>query len=233
MFARYCCSILLALPLSAQSPNADRSTAMSYAFEGNCAKTIEYEQKVIDYWVARETAEPGNAFYQEGEMADEAARVCIDIGDLDAAEKWYRKGFELGTKEPGIAPDRKALWDFRLEHAEARLAARRGNKADAEKHVAAAQAAIERMTASKRQQEAFVPYLTGYVAFYLGDYNKALADFRLANQNDPFIQCLIGQTYENLGQKDQALDFYRKAASSTAHNPPAAYAVPFSRNKLR
>ncbi|HVW83110.1 MAG TPA: hypothetical protein VHB50_00435, partial [Bryobacteraceae bacterium] len=86
--------------------NAERSMAMSWGFEGNCAKTGEYEQKVIDHWVTREPADPGNAFYQEGEMADEAARVCIDAGELDAAAQWYRKGHDLGLKEPGISADR-------------------------------------------------------------------------------------------------------------------------------
>lgn len=62
--------------------------AMSYAFEGNCGKTGEYEQMVIDYWVTQEKGEPKNAFYQQGEMANEAARVCIDAGDVDAAERW-------------------------------------------------------------------------------------------------------------------------------------------------
>ena len=27
-----------------------------------------------------------------------------------------------------------------------------------------------------------------------------------ANQNDPFIQCMIGQTYEKLGDRDKALE---------------------------
>jgi hypothetical protein len=67
--------------------DAKRAQAMNFAFEGNCSKTIEYEQKVIAYWVTREQAEPANAFYQEGEMADEASRVCIDYGDLDAAAR--------------------------------------------------------------------------------------------------------------------------------------------------
>lgn len=135
---------------SASSPRAkaeaERAMAMSWAFEGDCKKTGEYEQKVIDYWTAQEQANPSNAFYQEGEMADEAARVCIDAGDLDAAQQWYRKGRDLGFKEPGISADRKALWDFRWEHAQARIAARRGNRAEAEKHVAAAKAALDRMT---------------------------------------------------------------------------------------
>lgn len=219
-------------PTPAAKANAERAMAMSWAFEGNCKKTAEYEGKVIDYWKTRESEDPHNAFYQQGEMADEAARACIDAGDLDTAYEWYKKGHELGLKEPDISADRKALWNYRLEHAQARIAARRGQKAEAEKHVAAAKAALERMTELRRQQEAFFPYLTGYVAYYLGDYKKALADLQNANQNDPFIQCLIGQTYEKLGDREKAMEYYKKASLTTAHNPPAAYARPFARKKL-
>jgi hypothetical protein len=35
-------------------------------------------------------------FFQQGEIADEAARVCIDSGDLDAAQKWYKIGHDTG-----------------------------------------------------------------------------------------------------------------------------------------
>jgi len=211
---------------------AQRDMAMSWAFEGNCAKTAEYEEMVIDYWVTREKEEPGNAYYQEGEMADEAARVCIDAGDLDAAFQWYAKGHDLGLKQPEIPADRRALWEYRWEHAQARIAARRGNKAEAEKHVAAAKAALENMTESRQQQQGFLPYLTGYVAFYLGNYKAALDDLQKANQNDAFIQCLMGQTYEKLGDQAKALEYYRVAATVRSHNPPAAYARLFTRKKL-
>jgi tetratricopeptide (TPR) repeat protein len=83
------------------------------------------------------------------------------------------------------------------------------------------------------QQAVFFPYLTGYVAFYAGDYKTALDDLQKANQNDPFIQCLIGQTYEKLGDKEKAMDYYRKAAATTAHNPPAAFGRPFATKKLK
>lgn len=212
--------------------NAQRSMAMSYAFTGDCGNTVKYERMVIDYWKTQETAQPGNAFYQEGEMADEAARVCIDSGDLDAAAEWYLKGYDSGIREPGISPDRKTLWEFRLEHAKARIAARRGNKAEAGKHVAAARAALDRMTGLKAQQSSFMPYLTGYVAYYTGDYQKALADLQNASQNDPFIQCLLGMTYEKLGEREKATECYRKAAATRAHNPPAAFAKPFASKKL-
>ena len=127
---------------------------------------------------------------------------------------------------------RKLLWEFRLEHALARIAARHGNKAEAQQHVAAAAVALDRMTELHAQQAGFLPYLTGYVALYTGDYKKALDDLQKANQSDPFIQCLLGMTYEKLGEKDKALECYRKAAATRAHNPPAAFAKPFATKKL-
>jgi tetratricopeptide (TPR) repeat protein len=203
---------------------AQRAMAMSYAFEGNCKKTIEYEKKVMQYGV-----EVKNVF-QQGEIADEAARVCIDSGDLDAALKWYETGHDKGLEEPDIKPARVDLWNFRWEHAQARIAARRGNQQEAGEHLTAAKAILDK--GGNPEQAPFFPYLKGYVAFYAGDYKSALEELLKANQNDPFIQCLTAQTYEKLGDKDKALELYRKASTATAHNPPAAYAVPFSKKKL-
>jgi tetratricopeptide (TPR) repeat protein len=203
---------------------AQRAMAMSYAFEGNCKKTVEYEEKVTQY-----DGDVKN-FFQQGEMADEAARVCIDSGDLDAAYKWYQTGHNMGLRESDVKPARVDLWNFRWEHAQARIAARRGNQQEAQRHVAAARAILDK--GSNPEQEPFFPYLKGYVAYYAGDYKLALEEFLKANQNDPFIQCLTAQAYEKLGDKDQALEFYRKASSATSHNPPAAYAVPFSKKRV-
>ncbi len=217
-------------PDPARKAQAQRVMAMSYAFDGDCRNTARYEQMVFDYWVTVKD------YYQQGEMADEAARVCIDAGDLGTAEKYYRIGHDAGLQQPDMPPGRKELWDFRLEHALARLAARGGNKAEAQKHVAAAKAALDRMETRDAnlasQQRSFFPYLTGYVAYYTGDYRTALQDFQQANQNDAFIQCLIGMTYEKLGDKANAMEAYRKASQTTAHNPPGAFARPFARKKL-
>jgi tetratricopeptide (TPR) repeat protein len=203
---------------------AQRAMAMSYAFEGSCKKTLEYEQHVFDFYGSVKN------FFQQGEIADEAARVCIDSGDLDAAQKWYKIGHDAGMKEPDIKPARQDLWSFRWEHAQARIAARRGDQADAQKHVAAAQAILDKGTIP--EQANFLPYLKGYVAFFVGGYKAALEELGKANQNDPFIQCMTGETYEKLGDKDKAMEFYRKASTASSHNPPAAYAVPFARKKL-
>ncbi len=214
---------------------ARRDLANSYGFAGDCRNASKQMLLVVNYWKTREKDEPQNAFYQEGEMANEAARYCIDAGDLNESERLYKLGHDLGVKEPD-SPARQALWTFRTEHALARIAARRGNKAEAQKHVAAARAALDQIKAADpslgQQQETFWPYLTGYVALYTGDYKAALEDLQKANQSDPFIQCLIGMTYEKMGQKEKAMDYYRKASTTTSHNPPGGFARRITREKL-
>jgi len=206
-----------------------RSIAMSYAFDGDCANTVKYEQMVIAYWKTQEEADPQNAFYQQGEMADEAARVCIDAGDLDAAEHWYREGHRMGLLEPEPRTHPKSLWDYRLAHALARIAARRGDAAEAKRQVAAARQALDSDPEMAQQQERFFPYLTGYVALFTGDLQSARAELERAvsmrgNENDPFMNTLLAMTYERLGMGDQAKELYQKAFDlARAHNPPAAY----------
>lgn len=224
-----------AAPDAAAKAAAQRRVAISYGFEGDCRNTVKYEQMVMAYWVTREQAEPQTAFYQQGEMANEAARVCIDSGDLENAATWYRKGAELGLKEPGNQTHPKSLWNFRLAHGLARIAARRGNKAEAQKHEAAARAELDGDPKMAEAQARYLPYLTGYVALYTGDHKLALDELQKAvaiQPTDPFLQCLLGMTYEKLGEKEKAMECYRKASATTGHNPPAAFAKPFTRKKL-
>ena len=199
----------------AAKAQAQRALAMSFAFMGDCNNTIRNEQFVIDYWVTREAAEPQNAFYQEGEVANEAARVCIDNGNLDIAEQWYRKGTELGLKEPAPKTHPASLWAFRLAHALARLAARRGNEGEAARQVAAARRALDGDSAMAAQQERFFPYLTGYVALYTNDFTRAEQDLARAiatagSQGDPFLLWLLATTYAREGRAADANATYRK-----------------------
>lgn len=209
-----------------QRANVWRNIAMSYGFDNDCAGATKYLKMTIEVEKAA-----GDA-YQQGERANEAARICIEAGNFNEAEQLYRLGTQLGLTEKDISPARTALWNYRLEHALARIAIRRGNKAEADKHVAAARALLDGNAEMAKDQEIFFPYLTGYVALWGGNYDKALADLAKANTNDPFIQCLMGMAYEKKGDATKAREMFAKAASTTSHNPPAAFARPFATAKL-
>jgi tetratricopeptide (TPR) repeat protein len=222
----------------AAKARAERGMAISYAFDGDCAGTVKYETLVISYWGTRETAEPQTAFYEEGEIADEAARVCLEANDLTAAESWYRKGYERGVSEPAPATHPRSLWEYRLAHALARIAARRGDSTEARRQIAAARRALDGDSAMAATQERFFPYLVGYVAFYL--HNVPVADSELAralathgNERDPFLHCLLAMTYELEGRAAEAKTMYQTAYDlATGHNPSAAYVRPLARKKL-
>ncbi len=215
---------IAAAPTPQARAQALRSMAMSYTFESNCKGATPYESQLYELYLT------AGDYYNAGEIADELARICIESGDLDTAETWYRTGYAAGLQEPNIKPARKDLWDFRWEHALARLAARRGDKDGAQKHVALAKAALDKGTNPDQAQ--FLPYLTGYVAFYTGDYKSALADLLKGNQNDPFILSLIAQTDEKLGNQAEATATYRKVLAITSHNPTNAFARPLAKKKL-
>lgn len=225
-------------PDPAAKAAVQRRMAVSHAFEGHCPEVVRYEEMVIDYWKTREKDEPQNAFYQEGEMANEAARLCIDAGDITTAERMYKRGSELGNREPEPRTHPKSLWDFRLAHALARIAARKGDKAEAERQVAAARKALDSDPAMAANQERFFPYLTGYVALYTNDLATAQAELTKAlsmqgNSNDPFMNALMGMVHEKLGHAAVAKEWYQKAYDlATQHNPPSAFARPFARRKL-
>lgn len=230
--------LIASAPDPAQKAAAQRALAISYAFDGDCANAAKLEEQVIAYWVTRESAEPQNAFYQQGEMANEAARVCIDSGDLASAEKYYRRGAELGLREPAPKTHPKSLWDFRLTHALARLAARRGDKSTAARYIADARKILDSDSSMAAAQERFFPYLQGYVALYTGDLTGADAAFAKTlatkgNENDAFFNYLAGETQELLGNQAKAKVYYQKAYDlATGHNPPGAFVRPHARKKL-
>ena len=223
-------------PTPADRAAAQRRMALSYAYDGDCARAIEYEERVIAYWVTRREAEPQNAHYQEGEMANEAARICIDAGALDEAERMYRRGSELGNREPEPRTHPKSLWDYRLAHALARLAARRGNAEEAQRHVAEARRILDSDPKMAEDQEQYYPYLVGYVALYTNDLATAEAELTKATAalpNDPFQVVLLGMTFEKKGDQAKARELYEKAfGMATGSNPPNVYSRAFTRRKL-
>ena len=211
-------------PSNTEKDRATRAMAMSYAFERNCEGAAKYAGPLYERNLST------GAFFDAGEVANELARVCLESSSLDQAATWYKRGYDAGLKELDLKPARRDLWEFRWEHAQARLAARRGQADEARRHVAAAKAVLDKGT--NPEQAPFFPYLAGYVAFYTGDLRTAIAELEKANQNDPFIVCLLAQAYEKQGDKAKADELYRKVLTSNGHSPTNAYARPLAKQKL-
>jgi Flp pilus assembly protein TadD len=212
-------------PAHENKARAQRAIAISYGFEQDCAGATKYEEPLYRQYLEAKD------FYNAGEVANELARLCFDAGKLDEASRWYHNGYEAGLKEPGIKADRTDLWNYRWEHAQARIAARRGDIAEAQKHVEAAKALLDKGNMPAQQKEYF-PYLAGFVALHAGQNDAALAQLQQGNQNDPYVLGLIAQTYEKMGKPDQATEYYRKVMAATIHNPTAAGSRPLARKKL-
>lgn len=210
---------------------AHRRMAMSYGFTADCAGAVRYHSLVIDYWRTREVEDPQNAHYQQGEMANEAARVCLDAGDLAEAERLYRLGDALGTREPEPRTHPRSLWAYRTAHALGRIAARRGDAEGAARHVADARRILDGDAAMAADQERWYPALQGYVAYYLGDLAGAERALTTAlgmrgNERDAFLHGLMAMTHDRMSHPEVAREWWAKAyaLAEGGHNPPSAFA---------
>jgi tetratricopeptide (TPR) repeat protein len=163
-------------------------------------------------------------------VANELARIKLESGDIDSAANWYKTGYDTAMRKTDMKETDKNLWAFRWAHAQARMAARRGQRDEAQKQVAAAKAALEK--ANNADQAQFFPYLTGYVAFYQGDYQTAITELQKASQDDPFILLLIAQSWEKTGDSMRAKEYYGKVMANNGHGPTNAFARPVARKKL-
>ncbi len=214
----------IAVAPAASKAQALRAMAVSYAFEGNAAAAAKYEQQVFDTRLA------ASDFIGAAEIANELARVYLESGDAKNARKWYETGHQTALRKADLKPTEKDLWDFRWEHAQARIAARQGKRDAAQKHVAAAKALLDKGT--NPEQAPYLPYLAGYVAFYSKDFRTAAGEFAKANQEDPFILVMLAQAHEHLGDSVKAMDLYRQVLASNSHGPTNAFARPLATKKM-
>jgi tetratricopeptide (TPR) repeat protein len=207
-----------------QKNRALRVMAISYAFESNSDEAEKYEKQAFDALIAKPDFEAAAG------VANELARIKLESGDIDGAANWYTTGYDTAMRKTEMKEADKNLWAFRWAHAQARIAARRGQHEEAQKQIAAAKAALEK--ANNPDQALFLPYLTGYVAFYGGDYKTAITELERANQTDPFILVLLAQSYEETGEAARAKEYYRKVMANTGHGLTNAFARPVARKKL-
>jgi len=201
-----------------------RTTSVSYAFQCNLPQVSNHEQQAYDLQLKEQK------FTDAAGTANELARIDLECGDTTAAGKWYKSGYETALRKSDLPEADRDLWTFRWENAQARIAAREGNRQDAEAHVAAAKAILDKGKIPEQQR--FYPYLTGYVAFYAGDYKAAVDQLQNADQKDPFILVLLAQAHEKLGNQSEATKYYRQVLTINSHTPTNAFARPLAEKKL-
>ena len=201
------------------------SLAVAWMFDGNMGEAAKAYQKVFDRQVqagARDAA---------AGTANGLARAYLETGDVANAEKWYRLGYETSQKIDKLTPEQADLWTMRWNHAQGRIAARRKNTAEAKKQLDAVKALVDKGTLDEFQRGQ-LPYLEGYVAFYEGRYDDAIAALGKADQNDPFILSLIAQSYEGKKDTTKARELYQKIVDAPGYSLQAALARRVAQGKL-
>jgi len=106
-----------------------RVMAFSYAFESNSDEAEKYEKRVFDAQLSKSDYESAAG------VANELARIKLESGDIDGAANWYETGYDTAMRKTDMKDADKNLWAFRWAHAQARIAARRGQREEAQKQV--------------------------------------------------------------------------------------------------
>jgi tetratricopeptide (TPR) repeat protein len=212
------------------APDAERNSALtalgvSYAFESKPDEAARYYQRAFDAEV-----QAGDRAGAAG-LANALARVYLESGNLQKADQWYTTGYEMARKISGLPAAEAALWEMRWHNAQGRIAARRGDRSDAARHADAVRAALDRGVSEN--QRVFYPYLLGYIAFYGKDYRTAIAELLKGDQQDPFVLGLIAQSYQRLGDRQRAAEFFRKVLAEPDHTINSAFSRPLARAFLR
>ena len=218
---------------------AEDAMMVSFAFQNDCTGAVKYVS--VMYNRDLDAGQYGAA----GQMASRLGQLCLDAGDFDAAQQWFRMGYAATLQQPKLMPPAQNQLDFEWNAAMAQIDAAQGKRADKVQpppkgtgNISAAQYATEQETAENRVKAARLvlakdagankaqleAFLTGSVAFYEGDYKTAAADLQKADQADPLVLALAAQAYEKLGDKAQATQVYQKIMASTAHTVTNAYA---------
>lgn len=206
-------------------PQAQNALAVSYAFEARAADAAKVYQQLFDDRMAA-----GNPNGAAG-TANAAARVYLESGDVATAEKWYRTGYDTSRQIKNLTSAQTDLWETRWLHAQARIAARRGNLTDARRHAAALKALLDKGENDGERPQ--YQYLLGYIALEAGQYDTAITELEKGNLADSFVLGLIARAYEKKADEAKATEYYRKVMATTGHSINTAFSQRWARKYLK
>ena len=206
--------------------NAALSTlAISYVFEGNGTAAAKHYQQVFDNQIKAGAMGPAAG------TANALGRTLLETGDPGGAEKWYRTGYETAAKITNVPPQEADIWEMRWRHAQGRIAARRKQFDDARKHLAAVEALVAK-GALPEDQRIFAPQLAGYIAFYEGRTDDAIAALAKSSQDDPFVLALLAQAYEQKKDSERAREHYKRILAEPGYSLQLALTRPLATARL-
>lgn len=201
-----------------------RMMGVSHAFVHDADGAAPYFKLVIQRRV-----DAGN-FAGAAEAANELGRVYLEVGNPGEAFRWYRTGYELALREPDQPASLTDLAELRWAHAQARIAARRGDASEACKQAAVVKTLLDK--GSNPDQRIQYPYLRGYIDFHLGNHEQAVERLQQADHEDPFILLLLAESFETLGNAEKSREYYRRVLASSSHAVNNAFARPVARDKI-
>ena len=214
----------LTLAPEAQRTNVLAEIGTSFAFERRPEEAARFYRRAFDAQMA--AGDPAAA----AATANALGRAFLETGSIQKAAQWYRTGYETSRHIPHRPAAQLAIWDMRWEHAQARMAARRGHRTAALQHAASVKRLLD--GGIDPSQRSAYPYLLGYIDFYTRHYRDALTALKQADQDDVFILGLIGQTYAKLGDRTHAREYYARVLAASNHNLNMAFARPIARKYL-
>ncbi|MEO5896880.1 MAG: hypothetical protein ABIS06_14375, partial [Vicinamibacterales bacterium] len=145
--------------------------------------------------------------------------------------KWYRTGNETATKIKDLTPAQSDLWQMRWLHAQARIAARRGNVDEARTHATALKTLLDKGANDTERPQ--YQYLLGYIALEAGDFDTAITELQKANLEDSFVLGMLARAYEKKGDAAKATEYHNKALAAPAHSLNTAFSRQWAMKYLK
>lgn len=199
---------------------------VSFAFERKASDAARHYQRLLDIQME------AKAYSDAAATANALGRLYLESGDTANARKWYETGYETARRQADLPGPQLDLWQLRWEHAQARIAARRGDAAEAARHAQAVRAIVEKGGENEQQRPVYNA-LEGYINFYGGDSRAAIAWLLKADETDVFALGMLGQAYERVNEPRNARDCYRKVMAILQHDLQVAFTRPLAGERLK
>lgn len=188
--------------------------AASYVYDGSTKKALR--ECWLRYTVAKEDHDPAAMAGDLAIMGD----ILLESGSPEKAQEKYERALELIT-EADLKPEIKAAASRNFRYKQARVALARDNLQPARTIIEdyRSSAELKQIPAEVRQ----IHELDGLLAAAEGNFEEALAQFLLANQQNPRILFYAAQAAQKAGDLEQARDLADRAANFNGLNFNYAY----------